>query len=272
MIAFNGQYLPAASHGNMRITAACLGGQWVIAPWHIDAATQQAIIAAFGAEEGKAVISRTNDYLNALALTDQTRAQQLAMFINEDPVGYGALFAQYTLISYIETTGTQYIRMTPLNTDGDFAVTIKVNITAYGSAWTPLLVNPYNGGLWIGAKGTQAVIRQYSGKDYVMVTPPNAGEDVEWKIERKGTTLSLYFNGELAGNAKNATFTFNDVTQTIVASDGSGTNTSCKILELTDNATHLLPVTRNADGEIGMFDIKNRTFYTNAGTGKFTAG
>ena len=86
MIAFNGQYLDKASHGNMRITAACLGGQWVIAPWHIDAATQQAIIAAFGAEEGIAVISRTNDYLNALALTDPTRAQQLEMFIQEDPL------------------------------------------------------------------------------------------------------------------------------------------------------------------------------------------
>ena len=84
MIAFNGQYLPAASHGNMRITAACLGGQLMMS-W-LKAATQQAIIAAFGAEEGIAVIRRTNDYLNALALTDPTRAQQLAMFINEDPL------------------------------------------------------------------------------------------------------------------------------------------------------------------------------------------
>ena len=87
MIAFNGQYLPAASHGNMRITAACLGGQLVLCNW-LMTATAQAIIAAFGAEEGIAVISRTNDYLNALALTDTTRAQQLAMFINEDPLLY----------------------------------------------------------------------------------------------------------------------------------------------------------------------------------------
>ena len=85
MIAFNGQYLPAASHGNMRITAACLGGQWVIDNRYMTPATQQAIIAAFGAE-GIAVIAKTNDYLNALALTDPTRAQQLAMFINEDPL------------------------------------------------------------------------------------------------------------------------------------------------------------------------------------------
>ena len=88
MIAFNGQYLPAASHGNMRITAACLGGQWVIGGW-LKTATQQAIIAAFGAEEGIAVISRTNDYLNRIATTDptsgatKTKARTFAISPNE---------------------------------------------------------------------------------------------------------------------------------------------------------------------------------------------
>ena len=100
MIAFNGQYLPAASHGNMRITAACLGGQWVIGGNWLLSATQQAIIAAFGAEEGIAVIRRTNDYLNALALTDTTRAQQLAMFINEDPM---------LVCSLVETSKTRWL-------------------------------------------------------------------------------------------------------------------------------------------------------------------
>ena len=86
MIGFNGTYLTAASLGNMRITYASLGGQLVMAPWYIAAATQQAIITAFGAEEGAQVIRKTNDYLNAIARTDTQRAQQLAMFINEDPM------------------------------------------------------------------------------------------------------------------------------------------------------------------------------------------
>ena len=85
MIAFNGQYLDKASHGNMRITDACLGGQWVMGGW-LKTATQQAIIAAFGAEEGIAVISRANGYISSIATTDPTRAQQLALFINEDPL------------------------------------------------------------------------------------------------------------------------------------------------------------------------------------------
>ena len=84
MIGFNGTYLPAATHHGMRITAACLGGQGIFGLW-LKTATQQAILAAFG-EEGMVVISKTNDYLNAIALTDPQRAQQLADFIQEDPL------------------------------------------------------------------------------------------------------------------------------------------------------------------------------------------
>ena len=87
MIGFNGTYLPAATHHGMLITAACLGGQWVMGGW-LKTATQQAILAAFGAEEGMVVISKTNDYLNAIAATDYARAQQLADFIQEDPLSY----------------------------------------------------------------------------------------------------------------------------------------------------------------------------------------
>ena len=109
MIAFNGQYLDEASHGNMRITAACLGGQWVIAPWHIDAATQQAIIAAFGREEGIAVIRRTNDYLNRIATTDLQRALLLAGFINEDPMLVCSL-VETSKVRGIYTNGSAYAK------------------------------------------------------------------------------------------------------------------------------------------------------------------
>ena len=101
MIGFNGTYLKAATHHGMRITAACLGGQWVIGSknWLLNA-TQQAILAAFGAEEGMVVISKTNDYLNAIAATDTQRAQQLADFIQEDPL---------LVCSLVETSKTRWL-------------------------------------------------------------------------------------------------------------------------------------------------------------------
>lgn len=111
MIGFNGTYLPAATHHGMRITAACLGGQWVFNYKWLTHATQQAILAAFGAEEGTQVIKATNDYLNAIAATDHARAQQLADFIQEDPL---------LVCSLVETSKTRWLVN---SADGNYLVT-----------------------------------------------------------------------------------------------------------------------------------------------------
>lgn len=98
MITHNGTYLLFATHHGMRITAATMGGKLMLS-WLLSA-TQQAILAAFGSAEGTEVILRTNDYLNAIALTDPTRAQQLANFINEDPL---------LVCSLVETSKTRWL-------------------------------------------------------------------------------------------------------------------------------------------------------------------
>lgn len=84
MITHNGTYLPFATHHGMPIVAATMGGKMVIRTWLLSA-TQQAIVAAFGAE-GTEVIAKTNDYLNRIATTDPQRALQISGFINEDPM------------------------------------------------------------------------------------------------------------------------------------------------------------------------------------------
>ena len=150
MIAFNGQYLPAASHGNMRITAACLGGQWVIGGKWLTHATQQAIIAAFGREEGIAVIRRTNDYLNALALTDPTRAQQLAMFINEDPL---------LVCSLVETSKTRWLVAAMENSD----IETNIPFDGYDQIEWQWMQTSYSGSLMqfgsrTGGSGTAGII------------------------------------------------------------------------------------------------------------------
>lgn len=110
MIGFNGTYLAAASLGEYRITAAAIGGQWVMGGW-LKTATQQAIVAAFGAEEGKAVIKATNDYLNAIAATDTARAQQLSAFVNEDPLLVCSL-VETSKVRGVYTDGSAYAKTT----------------------------------------------------------------------------------------------------------------------------------------------------------------
>ena len=87
MISKGTQYLSAAGFGNIRVTAASMGKAYIIGSknW-LYAETKQAILGAFGATDGAAVIKATNAYLNALAATDRTKATALAGFINEDPM------------------------------------------------------------------------------------------------------------------------------------------------------------------------------------------
>lgn len=77
--------------GAVRLTNIIRGAQVVFGGkvpfnvWLTDATTT-AILAAFGQDDGYAVLGATNAYLNALAATDKTKASALAGFINEDPM------------------------------------------------------------------------------------------------------------------------------------------------------------------------------------------
>ena len=147
MIAFNGrQYLPAASHGNMRITAACLGGQWVIGGKWLTHATQQAIIAAFGAVEGIAVILETNDYLNQIATTDPQRALQISGFINEYPMLVASLVETSKVATMNAQTSDKAVFVTDIIADN---ASDELLMNYY-------LVNDSSGTTWGSTQGWQS--------------------------------------------------------------------------------------------------------------------
>ena len=260
MIAFNGQYLPAASHGNMRITAACLGGQLMMS--RLKAATQQAIIAAFGREEGIAVIIRTNDYLNALALTDPTRAQQLAMFINEDPLLVTSL-VETSKVRTLDGDGVAYINTNFKPTAG---IPFEIVYHSYFVKNSTRQIEGWNASQWWGINGNGSSFGQNgSGRTFV------EGELNEIVISYSGiggTPISL--NGNNAGNPGFVSTDFH-------AFHINGWNNECmrdrrcdiKIVEGTTPIREMYPFTRN--GENGMLDIISGTFHPNANTaGAFT--
>ena len=101
-------YARKASEGGgaVRLTNIIRGAQVVfggLAPnvkW-LKAATKAAILAAFGKDDGYAVLGATNAYLNALAATDKSKASALAGFINHHPLDaalYGGLYVQDGLV------------------------------------------------------------------------------------------------------------------------------------------------------------------------------
>lgn len=259
MIGFNGTYLPAASHGNMRITAASIGGQWVMKPG-LKTATQQAIIAAFGAEEGKAVILRTNDYLNAIALTDTTRAQQISAFINEDPL---------LVCSLVETSKTRWLK-----SDNKARIQTSVVTTLLTSAELHFKTGSITGALMGGNNwSANSWLTQYSSNT------------IRWHW------ASAVLNSPIAANTEyHATFAANYINLNGVERTGSGASKVGEMVELfyckNSGCDSSIAKATFKDGEqivgeyvpyltpngtCGMLDIVSFTFHPNANTqGSFT--
>ena len=273
MIAFNGQYLTAASHGNMRITAACLGGQWVMGGW-LNPATQQAIIAAFGAEEGIAVISRTNDYLNTLALTDQTRALLLAGFINEDPLLVTSL-VETSKTRWLVGDGVAYVDtgIAP-SANCIFEVSMKVDVNAtYCSNGCRIAYQNtmFANQVYIGSGQFPGAFFDVGSNRILTGVMPTIGEGYKYKLDC--LNKKAYVNdSEFAVNAFAGSalpiFLFGTNNNGEMSNGGKQDIDSASITN-GENQAKFLPFIRN--GENGMLDIISGTFHPNANTaGAFT--
>ena len=266
MIAFNGQYLDKASHGNMRITAACLGGQWVLGNW-LKTATQQAIIAAFGAEEGIAVIRRTNDYLNALALTDTQRAQQLAMFINEDPLLVTSL-VETSKVRTLTGTANAYIdtgyKPTSTTILEAFYALVRSDYSSCGSRLN------YGTDMFVIHNGPNI---QFMIGTQTLMTSINSSLNTFYKLklDAQGKAFvndNVWNTNKFNGNNFNIWLFANNNGGAVHNSNGA-IYEYATIYEGSDQVAHFVPCQH--DNQAGMLDIISGTFHPNANTaGAFT--
>lgn len=269
MIGFNGTYLPATSLGEYRITAAAIGGQWVIDKRWLKTATQQAIIAAFGSTEGKAVITKTNDYLNVIALTDTQRAQQLAMFINKDPIPYATMI--YTdnehPVPYLASNGNSWCDITTLQT----SLLTKVDCDVIMK--TAAATQPICGGdtgyccLWFDASMGNFHYRTNQGKCYRY---DNVTTNTAYTVVVTNSSITVdgdlgYLWNSSVDNANGTIKIFNGA----VAFNGGQRMIGClSRIYLNDGAYKLYPVERNGVG--GLYDMVGKVFWPNVGTEPFT--
>lgn len=276
MIGFNGTYLHAVGHGNMRITAAAIGERWVLGGW-LKTATKQAILAVFGSDEGKAVVTKTNDYLSQLAATDTQRAQQLSGFINEDPL---------LVASLVETSKVRTL-------DGDGKAHINTGIYAetnmgFDVSLIPTDNNNNTCGILSGSsKGNDAGLELYYWDGAWQIISNNiiaTGVPVvvgnQYRIIRLGEDWSVYENGVEKAKGTKAMVTYTSNTPIFLYCLNRGNSVSyngkprfihaiIKQYEGSDIA-HFVPHLRH-NGECGMLDIISCQFYPNSNTsGQFT--
>ena len=268
MIGFNGTYLPAATHHGMRITAACLGGQWVIDNRYMTPAAMQAILAAFGAEEGMVVISKTNDYLNAIALTDTARAQQLADFIQEDPLLVCSLVETSKVRSVLGNNSGYFdtnITVTGRNVDFMFMTQkyptnsdCAVHLTAR-NAWAYDIYGLFtrSGAKQIAYHGSEQVFMPFNEFNiYNFVT----------NVENSSGTVTNLTTGETKTHTLDLVPSVDAGLKVLGFKDSTRCSTVGCIHLIIDNGStaHFVPFRRN--GEMELLDILTGTLATRVGT------
>ena len=182
---------------------------------------------------------------------------------------------EYTQLEYIESSGTQYINTNIKPTGSmDFEVTVYVQSSAA------------QGTLFSGGDNYNS---KYLG---VSINQANPGEsDIRYDSQRYKFTLSIekfmiskVSNKLLLNNVEFAicsvvTFVSNYPIRLFAYNRGGniGEKIAAKLygLKLSDNGSdvaNFIPAKRNSDGVVGLYDLVSKSFFTNAGTGTFTAG
>ena len=188
--------------------------------------------------------------------------------------------AGYTQLEYIESSGTQYID-TGISAPNGFKAILDwefKSINQYdnvigadngGPTFNLLCVGSADNYYWqLGAGHT---------KDSSTKPAVNTRYNINLSTEKNSAYIEVN-NESLLTFADSNTRTTNNLF--IFADDEKGTANyfssakmySCQIINNGSFVRDYIPAKRNSDGVVGLYDLISKTFFTNAGTGTFTAG
>lgn len=195
------------------------------------------------------------------------------------PVLLGDVPAGYTQLEYIESTGTQYID-TGVSYGNTIVIRDKIAYSSLDDKTVIYQINGVQATTYWGIKNTQGTgiwLWSCGGSNTVYSASANQIYDVVCNISER----RLYVNDELVDERRSADSGSGNM-YLFAVKGGSQTTPNffekatkryeTKIYDNTVLVRDFIPVKRNNDGEIGMYDTVTGTFYTNSGTGDFVAG
>lgn len=165
----------------------------------------------------------------------------------------------YTVLEYVESTGIQYIDTgLTVNKTDSYEMILTTHLTSnnnYAGA---------NGYLQfqakIGNNKKSKINIKYKNKIETIFVDDQQVSSTDWSTSYNGTNVKL------------GIFKLGDTNNTWYSQTGqSGKLYSCKILNNNNLIRNFVPC-KNTSGILGLYDTVNNVFYTNAGTGTFTAG
>lgn len=180
---------------------------------------------------------------------------------------------EYQEVEYIESTGTQYID-TGIASTRYITATLDMQFTKQSSSTMIIIAWSTGAGRWFG-KGSS---NTYSAGN-------NAVSDIDCltrkEIEVTFTNSNITYVIDGTTYSKSAAASSQSITYTMFAGRNVNTGISyysraklykAVIQENGNTIMDFVPCYRKADGEIGLYDVVNDDFYTNAGSGEFTVG
>ena len=175
----------------------------------------------------------------------------------------------YTELAYIESTGTQYID-TGVQNSLELSITGDITFTDVSSgAVFGTLLNVDKRALSLDLRSSGYLV--YWTADGQYGTDVDANKDVVFKT----TPNSFTFDGrEVSKSTDTNEISSNNICLFASYYGGNG-KLIARHFEISSGTTkvrNFIPSKRNSDSKIGLYDIVNGVFYTNAGTGEFVAG
>lgn len=195
---------------------------------------------------------------------------------------------EFIELEYIESTGTQYIdtgyKLTNLSKS---VIEIKLNDNvsngSYGmfGARADSDINNFTERVFKDTNDLQ-IILDFNNSSYAQyrLTENNLNNSDLYKTIIDKNERSIYKNNVfLATNNTICSDTFTSLLNAyLFACNGTNWNNaqvklySCKIFDNNTLIRNFIPAYRRVDGVVGLYDLVNGVFYTNAGTGTFLKG
>ena len=193
----------------------------------------------------------------------------------------GGLPAEYQEVEYIESTGTQYI-------DTGYPINLNVATKIICLASFPI----GNRDIFYGS-GDNNYRRYNFGRNGSNSLSIAVGAWASNPIENDGNyhqyTLNINSNTSYSASIDETQLTFSSYTLTAPGTNSFGIfvrrfdggifrdtgPSKCKFCQIYENnilVRNFIPCYRKSDNEIGLYDLVNDVFYTNAGTGTFLKG
>lgn len=182
----------------------------------------------------------------------------------------------YTQLEYIESTGTQCIDA-GLTESTVYGIRMEFYVRSINIDWQSLVSGTLDTGFTAGSAGTEATglyIRLRGDevyKSFTSLSSVSVNELVvkDGKINLNGAQVTTYTTGALS-SASGKFYVFNNNAKSRYS------NMVLYKLELYNNngdtVRQYVPAKRDYDDAIGLYDIATNAFFSNSGTGTFTAG